>query len=72
MSQESADNVFDMLAANMNSGGRIAYWELFNPRSPTRSSGQERCKLCEPESKSETLRRQDRTLWFSFHVLEMK
>ena len=71
MSQEAADRVFDTLAANMERGGRIAYWELFSPRQPTMDSEQ-RQRLQSKAEECEALRSQDRTLWFMFHVLEVK
>ena len=74
MSQESADELFDKLASHVACGGRIAYWECLVPRSPspTEAAGDVRQRLCPLQDLQDELRREDRSMWFVFHVVEVK
>ena len=66
MSKESSDEMFDKLSQKVATGGRIAYWNLYNDRQPTETSS-----LVVLSQLSQQLYLQDR-IWFykSFHIVE--
>ena len=69
MSQESAESVFEILGSHVPSGGRIAYWEYLNTRLPS-TSGEVR--LQEMTEQSQKLRKEDRSLYFLFRILQVQ
>lgn len=70
MSQESADVLFEKLASQVASGGRMAFWEYLNPRLPSTERLKQR--LCRLEDVSNKLCQEDRFFAYEFHVIEVQ
>ncbi len=69
LSQQDCDALFDKLARATRRGGRIAYWNLFVPRSP---SGPARARLRARPETAEALWRHDRAFFYrAFHLEEV-
>ena len=69
MSEEASGKLFELLAAKCRSGGRLAYWTLFVPRSPPRLLRQ---KLKTHNSLSKSLWEEDRVFfWHGFNIEEV-
>ena len=70
MSEEASDQLFASLADSMGAGGRIAYWTLLVPRTPSPAL---RGRLTLLDGLSTELYKQDRVFFYSgFHIVEVK
>ena len=71
MSVEAAEATFALLAKSMAPGGRLAFWNLFNHRLPSREL-LERGKMTHLKELSEELHQIDRVFFYSaFHVVQI-
>lgn len=71
MSVEAAEATFALLAKSVASGGRLAFWNLFNHRLPSKEL-LERGKMTHLKELSEKLHQIDRVFFYSaFHVLQI-
>ena len=71
MSEEDADASFALLAKSVASGGRIAFWKLFNHRVPPQSLIQSG-KITHLHELSKQLHHMDRLFFYSdFYVMHI-
>ena len=71
MSQEAADGMLLDLADHMETGGRIAFWDMIECRVPSSTAVNEKFSWLDEEATR--LHQQDRVFWYSaFHIAEVK
>ena len=71
MSQEATDDMLLDLADHMETGGRIAFWDMIECRVPSSTAVNEKFSWLDEEAAR--LYQQDRVFWYSaFHIAEVK
>ena len=71
MSQEATGDMFLVLADHMETGGRIAFWDMIECRVPSSTAVNEKFRWLDEEAAR--LHQQDRVFWYSaFHIAEVK
>ena len=71
MSQEATGDMLLVLADIMETGGRIAFWDMIECRVPSSTAVNEKFRWLDEEAAR--LHQQDRVFWYStFHIAEVK
>ena len=71
MSQEATDDMLLVLADHMETGGRIAFWDMIECRVPSSTTVNEKFRWLDEEAAR--LHQQDRVFWYlAFHIAEVK
>ena len=71
MSQEATGDMFLVLADHMETGGRIAFWDMIECRVPSSTAVNEKFRWLDEEAAR--LHQQDRVFWYlAFHIAEVK
>ena len=71
MSQEATDGMLLVLADHVETGGRIAFWDMIECRVPSSTAVNEKFRWLDEEATR--LHQEDRVFWYSaFHIAEVK